>query len=133
MTKRATGEAVKTVSATVGEKVQGGWRRQRTLDGRPDGDGNGQVQLVLGGDCDGRDMLGGVTDEGQEDESDEALRNAARLDEAFNGRHQPLGSDARYHRDDDEEQDGDATEHLGRVRVKRVVRRGARRRLRARA
>ena len=66
---------------------------QHDLDGAADRNTDGQVHLVLVGDDHGRNVLGGVTNDGQEDETDEGLADARRFDDGIYAIDEVLGAD----------------------------------------
>jgi len=68
-----------------GVSIKDGAREERlkTHDGASDADSDGQLHLVLHGHPNGGYMLSGVSDEGQQDQTDERLGDAVSLGSLF--------------------------------------------------
>lgn len=83
------------------------------LHGAADGDADGEVHLVLVGDDAGGDVLGGVADDGEEDQADEGLADARGLDDGVDRVDEVFGADGDEDGDDDEaDAGGDGAEDL---------------------
>ena len=67
--------------------------KKRDLDAGANGDGEGEVDLVAVGDEDGGDVLGGVADDGEEDEAEPFGGDGAGLPDAFEGVGEGFGGD----------------------------------------
>jgi len=63
------------------------------LNTAPEGDSNGQVHLVLAGDGDGSDVLGSVTHDGKDNQTNEGLANTGVADEIINAVDEKIGAD----------------------------------------
>jgi len=80
--------------------------KEGDLDRRADGDREREVDLVLDRDGDGRDVLGRIADEREEDEGDKLARDAAVGREAVDRADQELGRHAGDDDDDEEDEEG---------------------------
>lgn len=74
------------------------------MNGRAQGHAEGEVEFVLGGDGDGCDVLGGVADDGEDDEADEGFGEIGGGDEVLDGADEEFGAEG-HERGRDEEQD----------------------------
>ncbi|SPQ17766.1 dc4f53da-dfb0-4c38-a6c9-e9240d81f7be [Thermothielavioides terrestris] len=90
---------------------------ERDLDRAADGDANRQVHLVLHGHRDGRDVLGRVADDGQDDETDEDLAEGARLDEPVDRVDHELGADGDERRRQEQENHSSGARQFHGVRL----------------
>lgn len=62
------------------------WKHQKSnLQRGSDSNANGKVHLILDSDSDGRGVLGGVSDNRQEDQTNELLRNGTTLGHGVDG------------------------------------------------
>ena len=101
------------------EDDEEGRDEQGDLQRRPERDAHGQVHLVLDGDDDGRDVLGGVADDGEQDQADERLGDVGRLDERVDAVDEELGADGHGDGHDDEHGGRGPGAHLGLVFILR--------------
>ncbi len=96
--------------------------QQSDLDARADGDAHGQVHLVAHSHDAGRHVLGGVADDGDEDEADEVLAKVAGGDDGVDAVDQVVGAHRDEHCHDDEDEHGRDDREVVLVRVVDVVR-----------
>lgn len=70
-----------------------GGDEERNLHGAANGDVDGQIHLALVGDNDGCNVLGGVADNGDQDQTDEGLADVGGLDDGVNAADEEVGAD----------------------------------------
>ena len=88
------------------EDDEEGGDEEGDLQAAADGDADGEVHLVLVRDNDGGNVLGGVADDGDEDEADEGLADVGRLNDRVDAVDEVLGADGHGDRDDDQNDAG---------------------------
>ena len=88
------------------EDDEEGGDEEGDLQAAADGDADGEVHLVLVRDDNGGDVLGGVADDGDEDEADEGPTDVCRLDDRANAVDEVLGANSHGDRDDDQDDAG---------------------------
>ena len=81
------------------------------LDRGSDGDTHRQLHLALHGHPDGGDVLGGVPDEREEDQTDERLRNTKLLARLVNRRDEEVGTKGGEEGDSEKSNDGRPEAH----------------------
>lgn len=86
---------------------------QSNLHAGTNGDANGEVHLILDGDGDGGGVLGGVADDGQQDQADKLLAQSRRLSETVDGVDHELGAERDNDGGDEEGSDGHKEMQLG--------------------
>ncbi|KAH6607600.1 hypothetical protein Trco_003913 [Trichoderma cornu-damae] len=92
---------------------QQGDEKQGDLHAGSDGDANGKVHLVLDGDGDGGGVLGGVADNGEQDEADKLLGQGAVLGDGVDGSDHVLGAEGNDGGGGGKGADGDEEVQLG--------------------
>ena len=91
------------------------------LDGGANGDTDGQIDLVLHGDGDGSNVLCSVTDDGQDDKTDECLTDARRFDHGLDGITHEVGTDGDEASTDKQHEDGSLDGHLRAVVIVVII------------
>ena len=83
-----------------------GCNEERDLHRAANCDVNGQIHLALVCDDDGCDVLGGVSDDGDQDQTDECLADVCRLDDGVDAVDEVFGADGDKDGNDDERNAG---------------------------
>lgn len=90
---------------------------QGNLNTRSDGNTNGKIHLVLRGDSDGSNVLGGVTDDGQDNETNEGLTDGRVLNHTWNGIDEKFSTDCNKAGADQKHHNGSGAGHFRRFLV----------------
>lgn len=85
---------------------QEGGNTKSNLDTRANRDAHGEVHLIAHGDDDGGNVLGGVADNGDEDETDKGFADVGALDNVVDAADEVVGADGDEDGGDDEDHGG---------------------------